>query len=96
MIRKTDSNHKRIIDNCRKIPQLSVYSTHTLGKGFPDIVIGYKGKNYLIEIKDGDKPKSQTKLTEDEIKFHDQWKGQVCIVYSFDDILNILINERMP
>ena len=96
MIRKTDNNHKRIIDNCRKIPQLSVFSTHTIGKGFPDIVIGYKGKNYLIEIKDGDKPKSQTKLTEDEIKFHDKWKGQICIVYSFDDILNILNNERMP
>jgi hypothetical protein len=96
MIRKTDANHKRIIDSCRKIPQLSVFSTHTIGKGFPDIVIGYKGINYLIEIKDGDKPKSQTKLTEDEITFHKKWNGQICIVYSFQDIINILqLDVRM-
>ena len=75
---------------CRNIPTLSVYSTHMVGKGFPDIVVGYKGKNYLFEIKDGDKPKSATKLTESERKFHNGWNGQIDVVYSFNDILNVL------
>jgi hypothetical protein len=55
MIKRADSNQKEIMDMCRKIPALSVFSTHTIGKGFPDIVIGFKGINYLIEIKDGSK-----------------------------------------
>lgn len=92
LIRKTDTNHKEIINKCRQVPALSVFSTHTLGKGFPDIVIGYKGKNYLFEIKDGNKTKSQVKLTEDESIFHRNWRGQVTIVYSFEDILQV-INE---
>lgn len=90
MIRKTDSNHKEIMDKCRTIPALSIFSTHAVGKGFPDIVIGYRGKNYLFEIKDGKKPPSQRKLTSDELRFHIGWYGQINIVYSFDDILKIL------
>ena len=90
MIKKTDKNHAEIINKLRKITQLSVFSTHTIGKGFPDIVVGYNGKNYLIEIKDGEKPKSQRKLTIDEVKFFESWNGQVDIANSFDDVLKII------
>ena len=89
-IKKTDSNHKELMDMIRKIPNASVFSTHTLGKGFPDIVIGYKGLNYLVEIKDGNKPKSAQKLTADEIKFHDSWKGQIITCNNFDCIFQML------
>jgi hypothetical protein len=90
MIRKTDANHKEIMTNCRKIKGLSVFSTHTLGKGFPDIVIGYKGLNYLVEIKDGDKPPSARKLTPDEVTFHALWKGQVTICHNIEEVLQLL------
>ena len=89
-IKKTDSNHKELMDMIRKIPNTSVFSTHTLGKGFPDIVIGYKGMNYLVEIKDGNKPKSAQKLTVDEIKFHEHWKGQIITCNNFDCIIQML------
>lgn len=91
MIRKTDLNHKELIDKIRKIPNISVFSTHTIGKGFPDIVVGYKGLNYLIEIKDGSKYKSQKKLTESELKFHNSWKGQVSIAENIDDVLKLIL-----
>lgn len=74
----------------RQIPSLSVFSTHMVGKGFPDIVIGYKKKNYLIEIKDGDKPPSARKLTADESKFHSTWNGQVATIKNEDELLQIL------
>ena len=90
MIRRTDANHKEIVDTLRKIPFLSVFSTHTIGKGFPDIVIGYKGINYLVEIKDGAKTKSQKKLTEDEIKFHQSWFGQIIVCECVKDVLELL------
>jgi len=61
-----------------------------VGKGFPDIVIGYKGINYLVEIKDGEKTKSQKKLTEDEIKFHQSWFGQIIVCECVQDVYVLL------
>jgi hypothetical protein len=91
MIKRTDRNHAEIINALRKIPNLSVFSTHEVGKGFPDIVIGYKGINYLIEIKDGNKPPSARKLTDAELQFHSNWKGQIKIVNNLDELLEILL-----
>jgi hypothetical protein len=91
MIKRTDRNHAEIIKALRKIPNLSVFSTHEVGKGFPDIVLGYKGINYLIEIKDGNKPPSARKLTDSEVKFHQDWKGQIKIVNNLDEVLNLLL-----
>ena len=90
MAKRTDSNHKEILKLCREIPGLSVFSTHEIGKGFPDIVIGYKGFNYLVEIKDGAKSASHRKLTDSEVKFHSTWKGLVSIVTNRDDLLTLL------
>lgn len=91
MIKRTDRNHAEIINALRKIPNLSVFSTHEVGKGFPDIVIGYKGVNYLIEIKDGNKPPSARKLTDAELQFHSNWRGQIKIVNNLDEVLNLLL-----
>lgn len=91
MIKRTDRNQAEIINALRKIPNLSVFSTHEVGKGFPDIVVGYKGINYLIEIKDGNKPPSARKLTPDEVKFHSNWHGQIKIVNNLDEVLNLLL-----
>jgi hypothetical protein len=91
MIKRTDSNHAEIIKALRKIPNLSVFSTHEVGKGFPDIVIGYKGINYLIEIKDGKKSPSQRKLTDAELDFHLSWNGQIDTIKNFDELLQIIL-----
>lgn len=88
MIRKVDANQKQIVDALRKIPGVSVFSTHTIGKGVPDIVVGYCGLNYLFEIKDGYKAPSQQKLTPMEVRFFETWKGQVKVATCLDDILN--------
>ncbi len=90
MIKRTDANHKQIIDQIRHIPFASVFSTHEIGKGFPDIVVGFRGINYLFEIKDGKKSASQKKLTESEDKFHTGWMGQVHIIEKIEDVLEIL------
>jgi hypothetical protein len=91
VIKRTDRNHSEIINALRKIPNLSVFSTHETGKGFPDIVVGYKGINYLIEIKDGKKSPSARKLTDAEIEFHLNWKGQCAIIKNLEELLEILI-----
>lgn len=76
---RTDANQTAIVATLRGVG-CSVFITSSLGGGFGDIVAGRHGVNYLLEIKDGSKPPSARKLTPDEQKFHDEWKGQVCVV----------------
>jgi hypothetical protein len=53
--------------------------------------VGYNGYTILFEVKDGDKPPSQRKLTEAEEKFFMEWKGgMLAIVNSVQEALDIL------
>lgn len=72
------------------MPGVSVAVTSSLGSGFTDIVVGFKKKNFLIELKDGAKSASRKKLTEDEQKFRDNWKGQYDVCESADEVLKLL------
>ena len=86
---RVDSNQKEIVQALRKAGA-SVAHTHTIGQGFPDIVVGHRGKNLLLEIKDGSLTPSRRKLTEDEYEFHEAWRGQINIVESVEDALGLL------
>lgn len=83
---RTDENHQEIIDAFRKLGY-SVYSTHRVGSGFPDLVCGKFGHNHLVEVKDSKKSPSQRKLTELEEKFFKDWLGSVHIIESVQDVI---------
>lgn len=88
---RKDGNHKEIIQAFRDLGA-SVFDTASLGSGFPDIVIGMKGSNVLVEIKDGLLPPSKRKLTPDEIKFHELWRGKVVIINNVDEVIELIKN----
>jgi len=83
---RVDKNQKDIVAAFRE-KGATVFPTHQLGKGFPDIVVGYAGKNVLIEIKS-----EKGSLTGDERLFHSMWRGEVCIVRTKEDVQTILEN----
>lgn len=56
----------------------------------PDLLVGYKNINILIEVKDGNAPKTQQKLTPDQVVWHATWRGQVCVVNSIDAALAVI------
>lgn len=87
---RVDDNQSEIVKALRKIPNVSVAVTSQLGQGYTDITIGFKGVNYLVEIKDGNKPKHQQKLTDDEERFHKSWTGQIAVCSNLDEILELL------
>ena len=76
---KIDSNQIQIVSALRAAGA-SVQSLAAVGKGVPDLLVGYKGKTLLMEIKDGRKPPSAQRLTEDQLTWHGAWKGGLLAV----------------
>jgi hypothetical protein len=85
-----DGNQSEIVEALRGIPELSVAITSACGNGFPDIVVGYRGFNFMFEIKDPTKPKADQELTDDQKKFHGAWNGQIQKVFSLKEIITTL------
>jgi hypothetical protein len=82
---RVDDNQSFIVKGLRKMG-CSVLIVSQLKNCF-DILVGFKGINIAFEIKDGNKPPSQRKLTEGEQKFFDEWNGQVAVVESLEEAI---------
>ena len=78
---KIDANQPAIV-RALQCMGFTVQHLHSVGAGCPDLLCGWRGRNYLIEVKDGDKPPSARKLTEDQVKWHEKWLGQVVVINS--------------
>lgn len=76
---KVDANQAEIVQVLRRIGA-TVQSLAEVGDGCPDFLVGFRGRNYLLEVKDGSKSLSRRRLTEDEQRWHVVWAGQVRIV----------------
>ena len=63
---KVDANQKEIVAALRKFGAI-VLITSQLKNAF-DLLVGYNGKLYIVEVKDGTKPTSARKLTAGELK----------------------------
>lgn len=86
---RTDANQAAIIEALRAIGA-SVRDTSAVGKGFPDLVAGFRGRTWLLECKDGNKPPSARKLTPDQIEFKATWRGHWAVVNSPEEALAIV------
>jgi Holliday junction resolvase len=87
---KVDANQKEIVRHLRMLG-CSVAVTSDVAHGFPDLVVGWNGKTFLIELKDGKKVPSKQKPTPEEIIFESRWKGQYAVCNSLDEIIKIIM-----
>jgi hypothetical protein len=86
---KVDANQAEIVEALRKIGA-SVQSLHAVGQGCPDLLVGWRGIVSLLEVKDGSKPPSARKLTEDQVKWHAEWRGQVAVVENVEQAIEAI------
>lgn len=86
---KVDSNQGEIMKALRKLGA-SVQPLHGVGMGCPDLLVGFRGANFLMEIKDGDKVPSKQRLTSWQEKWHRVWDGQACVVTCPEDAIAVL------
>ena len=78
---KADANQPEVVSALRQAGA-TVQHLHAVGGGCPDLLVGFKGLNLLIEVKDGSKPPSAQKLTPAQIDWHRDWRGVVHVVNS--------------
>jgi Holliday junction resolvase len=91
---KVDANQAEIVAALRKIG-CKVYVSSSFGQGFPDLIVGCRGRLCLLEIKDGSKPPSARKLTPDQVKFHADWTGlPLYVVDSVESAIAAVTGEK--
>lgn len=86
---RIDANQPAIVAALRGIGA-SVLHCHQLKNCF-DLLVGYRGRTFLMEVKDPSQPPSKRQLTAGEAEFRAKWRGSVYhIVHSPDEALAIV------
>lgn len=70
--KRVDANQRDVVLTLRRAGA-HVAITSALGLGFPDLCVLFRGRVWLLELKDGAKSPSQQALTPAEAEFHARW-----------------------
>ncbi len=88
---RIDANQPEIVKALRKIGCF-VQSLADIGKGCPDLLVGFRGNWHILEVKDSAKPPSARRLTKDELKWHQKalQHGPVHVVETIEQAIDIV------
>lgn len=89
---RIDANQHAIVDELRRVGA-SVQILAAVGKGCPDIVVGWNQTNYLLELKNpARRNKAGSVRPSDEMHetWHRQWRGQVATVWTAHEALQAI------
>ena len=87
--KKIDNLQREVVNALREI-DASVTILSGVGKGFPDLIVGLGGVNFLIEVKS----KKTATLTPDQVEFFRTWSGQVDVIYSVEEAINLVTSSK--
>ena len=86
---RIDANQPAIVAALRGIGA-SVLHLHQLKNCF-DLLVGYRGRTFLMEVKDPAQPSSKRQLTEGEAQFKAKWRGSTYhVVHTQDEAISIV------
>ena len=84
--KRVDVKQKDIV-NALKMFGATVVDLSSVGKGCPDLLIGFNNKTYLIEVKRD----SKAKFTPQQLQFNESWRGGLVVrVETVQDALALL------
>lgn len=83
---RSDVNQGEIVRAFRQCGA-SVKVLSQVGAGFPDLLIGWRGENILVEVKSG-----RGKLRENQKEFREVWRGKKPVVIRTTDEVFLLLN----
>lgn len=82
---RTDANQLAIVHRLLLVPGLTLHDLSAVGRGCPDLLVGYRGHNYLLEVKT-----PVGKLTTVQRTWHHEWCGQVHVVTTPEQALDAI------
>ena len=89
---RVDENQAEIVLGLRAFGA-SVQPLHAVGQGCPDLLVGYNGTNYLIEVKNPEKPKADQYLTPRQFDWHAGWNGQKRVVRTTEQAIDVILER---
>jgi|TARA_R100001163_G_scaffold64557_1_gene59097 Holliday junction resolvase len=93
-----DANHETIVREFMR-SGADVVNLSTVGKGVPDILVGFAGFNQLVEIKlpakTGLKPNRKTSLSLRQKGWHNSWRGRKPVVIRTPEEAELLLDELL-
>lgn len=87
MFKKIDDNQTRIVEALRRIGA-SVLSLASIGRGCPDLLVGLRGVNHLLEVKD-----AKGELTALQRPWFKAWRGRVSVVRSPEEAICTVMEQ---
>lgn len=90
---KIDGNQTAIVEALRWAG-CSVQSLAAVGSGVPDLLVGTRGDNILMEVKDPTQALSDRRLTPHQKKWHSLWLGKAHVVETAEQALAIVAFYR--
>lgn len=88
--RRADGNQPQIIEAMRSIGAV-VQPLHTVGGGVPDLLVAFRNRTLVVEVKDPTKPKADRQLTPAQVKWHAMWTGEKHVVETAEQAVEILM-----
>jgi hypothetical protein len=82
--RNVDGNQQLLVKAARSVGA-SVEHIHREGRGIPDLLVGWRRRNYLVEVKT-----LEGELNEVQQAWHAGWRGQVGIGRTPEEILRLI------
>ena len=82
---RIDGNHNEVVKEFRGYPGVTVLSLAAIGKGVPDLLVSFRGKTWLVEIKMG-----KGKQNAEQIKFANDWAGCCAVVRNSADVESVI------
>ncbi len=87
---KKDANHNEVV-NALKEAGASVIDMSHVGRGFPDLIVGFNSETLLVEIKNPKTSYGKKGLNKNQLKWREQWiGGTYCIVDSPEAALRMI------
>jgi hypothetical protein len=90
---RIDANQSSVV-NALRAEGVSVLSLAPMGGGVPDLLCSRRNRTWLVEIKNGALVHSKQKLTPMEFEFHSSWQGELWLVNSVDQAMELLRSHR--
>lgn len=85
---RTDDNQHELVEALKKIGAKCYF----IGKPV-DLLVGFRGRNMLLEVKRPDKRDQPSKITQEQKDFIATWPGEVVICYTIDEAISAVVGK---